>query len=161
MDNQSDQQHPPDLFDNFIQLKEASRGSRFMNWLIDNIFIVVALGYPVEYGLSKILLNTAPAFLDKAIENEGGLEYSVMVLSVNCISYLIYYMLSEAALKGLTLGKLLTGTRAIRLDAMPLTFKDALLRTLCRLIPFEVLSALGTKPWHDSLTNTTVIQVKR
>jgi hypothetical protein len=38
-----------------------------------------------------------------------------------------------------------------------LTFKDALLRSLCRLIPFEVFSGFGV-PWHDSLTNTMVVK---
>jgi uncharacterized RDD family membrane protein YckC len=59
--------------------------------------------------------------------------------------------------RGQTLGKLFTGTRAIRTDGEELTFKDALLRSLCRLIPFEVFSGFGV-PWHDSLTITMVVK---
>jgi len=69
-----------------------------------------------------------------------------------------YYTLFEFFAKGRTLGKMATGTVAVKEDGSRLTFKDALLRTLCRFIPFEVFSAFGYRPWHDSLTKTLVIK---
>jgi len=65
----------------------------------------------------------------------------------------------EKAFKGRTLGKVISGTRAIRNDGGELTLKDALLRSLSRLVPFEVFSGFGT-PWHDSWTNTQVIKAR-
>jgi uncharacterized RDD family membrane protein YckC len=77
---------------------------------------------------------------------------------VGILNYLLYYTFCEKVFKGYTLGKLITGTRAIRDDGNELTFKDAILRSLSRLVPFEALSAFGYSPWHDSWTKTTVIK---
>jgi hypothetical protein len=57
------------------------------------------------------------------------------------------------------LGKLITGTRAIREDGVELNFKDAFLRSLSRLVPFEPFSIWsGNGIWHDSWTKTMVIK---
>ena len=77
-----------------------------------------------------------------------------MIIIVN---YLVYYTLCEKLFRGQTLGKLITGTKSLRTDGEELTFKDALLRSLCRLVPFEVFSGFGV-PWHDSWTNTMVVK---
>ncbi|MBK6634385.1 MAG: hypothetical protein IPG38_08770 [Chitinophagaceae bacterium] len=55
---------------------------------------------------------------------------------------------------------MVTGTRAIRQDGNELTFKDALLRSLCRLVPFEVFSGFNILTWHDSWTETMVIKAR-
>jgi hypothetical protein len=39
--------------------------------------------------------------------------------------------------------------------------KTVLLRTLCRIVPFEPFSAFGGHPWHDKWTRTYVIDVKK
>ena len=41
-----------------------------------------------------------------------------------------------------------------------LTFKDALLRSLSRCVPFEVLSGFSTLTWHDSWTGTMVVKAR-
>jgi uncharacterized RDD family membrane protein YckC len=74
------------------------------------------------------------------------------------VLFILYYGLLEGISKGKTLGKLITGTRAVREDGTPISFGDAFKRTLCRIIPFEPFSAFGYKPWHDSITNTIVIK---
>jgi uncharacterized RDD family membrane protein YckC len=60
---------------------------------------------------------------------------------------------------GKTLGKLFTRTRAVNDDGTRLTPKTAFLRSICRIIPFEAFSALGSPcyPWHDKLSKTYVI----
>ena len=67
-------------------------------------------------------------------------------------------MLFEKLFKGYTVGKLITGTRAIREDGKELTFKNAILRSLSRMVPFEPFSAFGGSPWHDRWTKTRVIK---
>ena len=39
--------------------------------------------------------------------------------------------------------------------------KAIMIRSLCRLIPFDALSFLGTngKGWHDNLSNTYVVDI--
>jgi hypothetical protein len=61
-------------------------------------------------------------------------------------------------MNGRTIGKLSTNTIAITQDGTPFTFKHALVRSICRSIPFEQFSALGYMPWHDSLSKTAVVK---
>jgi uncharacterized RDD family membrane protein YckC len=92
-------------------------------------------------------------------ENKAGLYIISYIIVI--INYVFYYTLCEKLFKGYTLGKLITGTRAMRQDGEALTFKDALLRSLSRLVPFEVFSGFSTLPWHDSWTNTMVVKSRQ
>jgi hypothetical protein len=79
------------------------------------------------------------------------------------ISFLYY--LPQEAFSGRTLGKMITGTRAVNEDGTKLTFGRALGRTLCRYIPFEAFSFLGgngrPRGWHDRISRTKVISIKK
>jgi hypothetical protein len=46
------------------------------------------------------------------------------------------------------------------LSGEPLTFGKVLGRTFARIVPFEMFSALGDRPWHDGWTDTRVIKEK-
>jgi uncharacterized RDD family membrane protein YckC len=65
----------------------------------------------------------------------------------------------ESVTGGKTLGKLITGTRAVNQDGTRVSPRTAILRCLSRMVPFEPFSALGSPsfPWHDRWTNTFVI----
>lgn len=143
------------------QHTNATQGQRFVNWLVDNLFMRFALGYASGYIISYLLINLAPSFLYWLFE-DGEESGRVVLFSfiVGYFNYLIYYTFCERLFKGVTIGKLLTGTRAIRNDGTDLTFRDAILRSLSRIVPFEVFSGLGQVPWHDSWTKTTVIKAR-
>jgi uncharacterized RDD family membrane protein YckC len=146
------------LFDSTPLYTEASSGSRFFNFLIDNLFMRFILGYATGYVLGTLLAEIAPEFLFNVVYGDKGLDYFLFLLIAGYLNYLVYYIFCEAAFKGYTLGKAITGTKAIRNDGQPLTFKDAVKRSLCRIVPFEVFSALGGTPWHDRWTDTMVIK---
>ncbi len=120
---------------------DASVGTRFLNLLIDMICIIVL-----------IVLIIGFVFPDYRGDTLGD-----RILSYTLI--LAYYTLFEIATQGRTVGKLLTKTKAIRQDGSNLTGTDALLRSLCRLVPFESLSAFSGHPWHDKWTKTRVIKL--
>jgi uncharacterized RDD family membrane protein YckC len=69
-----------------------------------------------------------------------------------------YYSFLEIVFSGRTVGKFCTRTRAIRVDGQPFRAKDAIFRSLVRLVPFEAFSGFGV-PWHDRWTDTTVVKV--
>ncbi|MCX6316349.1 MAG: RDD family protein [Bacteroidetes bacterium] len=140
------------------QYTEATSGQRFLNYLIDHPFMNYALGYVTGYLYGYLLMSIAPEFLYGAFSGEKGFEYYFLIYMIWFFNYIIYYTFCEAAFKGYTLGKLITGTRAIKQDGNKLSLKDALLRTLSRLVPFEAFSALGGTPWHDTWTGTTVVK---
>jgi len=144
------------------QYEYATQGQRFLNWLIDNLFVNYAVGYATGFGIGFLLGQIAPAFLLKVLnEQETGAKsiafYSFVYL-VGFINYMLYYTLSEKLFKGYTLGKLITGTRALRQDGQELTIKNSVLRSLTRCVPFEVFSGFGTLTWHDSWTDTMVVK---
>ena len=136
----------------------ATQGQRFLNWLIDNLLMRYGLSYLTGMGIGLIIGIANPdLFEDIASSSERGpmLMFGVIIAYLN---YIFYYTICEKLFRGYTIGKLITGTRAIRQDGKELTFKNAILRSLCRLVPFEVFSGFNTLTWHDSWTDTMVIR---
>ncbi|MEO5891358.1 MAG: RDD family protein [Ferruginibacter sp.] len=144
--------------DAYFQFVHATTGQRFLNFLIDNILMRFGLSFLTGMVIGMALAAISPEFLNDAVAqgNTGG--YFFILLLIGYLNYIVYYTLCEKLFKGYTLGKLITGTRAIREDGTELSFKDSLLRSLCRLVPFEALSGFGGHPWHDKWTKTMVIK---
>lgn len=138
----------------------ASSGQRFLNWLIDNLLMRFAVSYLTGAGVGVLLQLISPETLFALASGERGFVFWGVSYFIGICNYLFYYTLCEKLFRGYTLGKLITGTRAIREDDEELTFKDALLRSLCRIVPFEVLSALAGFPWHDKWTKTKVVKTR-
>ena len=145
--------------ESIIRYEPATQGQRFVNWLIDNLLMRFALSYVTGIAIGYLLQIIAPEYLLHIATDETGWDLIFISYLIGNLNYLLYYTICEKAFRGYTLGKLISGTRAIREDGTELTFKDALLRSLSRLVPFEALSGFGT-PWHDSWTKTTVVKTR-
>ena len=159
MEENVQQVDQPGIFDNHEEYVEASVGARFLNFLIHNLLMRFVLSYATSYLVVLILASIAPDFIDRLTYSEGfNWTLFFFALIVGHVNYILYYTVCETAFKGYTLGKLITGTRAIRGDNQPLTFRDALLRSLSRLVPLEPFSAFNGNPWHDTWTKTRVIK---
>lgn len=132
----------------------VSRGIRLVNYIVDQVALGVIIN-AIKFGLA--LFSLGKNYNDHLLlqENMPAIWYGLL-LSLVCT--FTYYTVFESATNGRTLGKILTGTIAINQDGTPFTFKNALMRTLCRFIPFEPLSALWYMPWHDSITKTAVVK---
>lgn len=142
----------------FIEYNEATTGQRFLNYLIDLLLMRFGISYATSYLLVNGLLAISP---DTAytLFSERYLLLATYIIAI--INHLVYYTICEKAFRGYTLGKIITGTRVIREDGEEVTFKDALLRSLCRLVPFEALSIwFGNGLWHDTWTKTKVIKTR-
>lgn len=135
------------------QYEEASTGIRFANYIVDLIsFYIVFIG-----AFAVIILVTR----DETILNWiDGLPMLVDRL-IGLLIYGIYMSLVEGFTKGRSLGKLITGTRAVRWDNQSFGWNDALGRGFSRVVPFEPFSALWGNPWHDKWTDTRVVMNKR
>lgn len=138
----------------------ASTGQRFFNWLIDNLVMRFGISYLTGAVVGVLLQLISPEILFELASGERGLIFWSVSYFIGICNYLFYYTLCEKLFRGYTLGKLITGSRAIRADDAELTFKDAFLRSLSRIVPFEVFSALGGFPWHDTWTKTKVIKTR-
>lgn len=144
--------------DDLALYRDATLGQRFLNFLIDNFAMQYGLGYVTGILLAYVLLAVAPETAYWLFGDEESAQMLIAGYAIGIFNYLIYYTFCEKVFRGYTLGKLITGTRAIRQDGGELTFKDALLRTLSRIVPFEPFSAFGGNPWHDTWTKTMVIK---
>ena len=140
-----------------IQVTLATTIQRFLNFFIDNLLMRFGLSFLTGIGVRILLGLFYPEYIIRLSENPDRLDLLIWVYLLWIINTLLYYTICEKGFKGYTLGKLITGTRAIRDDGNELTFKDALLRSLCRLVPFEWISGFGY-PWHDTWTKTMVIK---
>jgi uncharacterized RDD family membrane protein YckC len=138
--------------------EKATTGARFVNYLMDAIFVGF-FRYALNNFFTFTLLNS---FVNFTYFGENRFLYSIAVflysLLWSALFKFVYYTVMEGATQGRTLGKFITGTRAVSIDGTAITWKDAFLRSLCRLIPFEIFSGFGT-PWHDRLTKTLVVKV--
>jgi uncharacterized RDD family membrane protein YckC len=62
--------------------------------------------------------------------------------------------------KGRSLGKYITGTKVVMTDGNEPTLSDYFMRNIIRLVPFDALSFFGENGWHDSWSDTRVINIK-
>lgn len=145
----------PDILDNVferpeeeIRLVAASKGKRFLNYLID--YLVVFL-----FSIGGFTFMDAMGILP--IDRVNDLTARL----IGVLLYFLYYIILESSTGGKTIGKYFTGTRAVtKTGYLPTGLKFAG-RSAARLIPFEPLSFLGTRGWHDSMTNTMVIDERQ
>lgn len=132
----------------------ASGGSRFLNYILD-IVVIIALIFALSFifaVLASLLdLNEFLLWMGNLSDWEGQLIF--VVISI------FYYSLTEG-LFGRSLGKLITGTVVVDENGEKPSFGIILKRTLCRLIPFDGFSFLGSRGWHDSISNTYVVNKK-
>jgi len=141
------------LFDDFQEneyLPLANKWRRLANYLLDFIFAVKFAAIILVAILVVVVLVAS----DTAYEHFADTWATPLAY----VGFYLYYAVFEGANNGRTIAKLITRTQAVREDAGKLTWQDALLRSLCRFVPFEVISGLlGDAPWHDSWTKTKVI----
>ena len=144
------------LTDLEISLVPATTGQRFANHLIDL----------VVYDLVRLFIINPLVISGNAIMY-STFSNSTVIMLINQLFFFVFYMsfifLQEAIFKGKSIGKFVTGTRAVTTDGSFISTKTALLRSLSRIVPFEPFSALGSppRPWHDRWTNSYLIDEKK
>lgn len=133
-------------------LPTAGLGARFLNFLIDGI-------------VARIVVVSVAAVLAAFLRSSSGEpddSVALIVGVVGFVGFIGYYVVLEAAF-GWTIGKLITGTRVVRFDGSKPRVPQIIGRTFARFIPFEPFSVLGSsnRGWHDSLSGTRVVRVRR
>lgn len=139
---------------NIIEYNKASLGIRFLNYLLD-LFTLVIINI-----ISTLISDMLYVFTDSKLfyfYGNAGIGWQFLFGNINCF---IYYFLMEHFLNGRTVGKYITGTKVISTDGTQPTSQQILYRNLTRLIPFDGLSFFGMNGWHDSWSDTRVINVK-
>ena len=134
-----------------IQNLSATKSKRFANYILDNIIIFI-ISFFIGFTLSTFLLFIDPSALD-IIKYENKLIDYTLGFIVTCFYYIGFEFLT-----GKTPAKYITKTKVVRLNGGKPDFQSILLRSLCRFIPFEPLSFLGSNEsgWHDKFSQTRV-----
>lgn len=138
-----------------LEGKLASQGKRLANYLIDQVFLIgIALLLGVVLGI--LLLYLFPDHLYLLDEDHKLIEYLTGFLIGT-----IYYSFFEG-FTGRSLGKFFTKTKVVNEDGGRPQFKSILIRSLCRHIPFDHFSFLGsdTIGWHDKFSGTRVVEIE-
>lgn len=136
----------------------ASKGKRFANFIIDYIIqIIIGAGIGVVIALFAEFTGNYTIY-DLVVETENHLFDYIFGFAI-----LFIYYISIESLTSRSIGKYITQTKVILEDGSKPAFLDIFIRTLCRLIPFELFSFLGKdgKGWHDSISKTLVVDVKK
>ncbi|WP_316635298.1 RDD family protein [uncultured Flavobacterium sp.] len=131
-------------------------GQRFLNYLLDNIFIlalIFLLGVFLALFGSLLGLTGLLSWLDNISDLEGRVLFVVVTI--------FYYSIMEG-LFGRSLAKFITGTIVVDENGIKPSFGAIFKRSLCRIIPFDGLSFLGSsgRGWHDSMSDTYVVNKK-
>ena len=146
----------PDLNDIPLHYLQAGMGKRFLNYLLDTIFMYIITG--IIFFLAGIVLGLIYPAAVGWIGDNDKLANFILGFTIS----MFYYSAFESA-GGQTLGKLITKTKVVNLAGEVPGLRIIIIRTLCRFIPFDGLSFLfgsGTG-WHDTISKTMVITSER
>jgi len=136
--------------------KEAGTGKRFLNYLIDLVCLYL---FSMMFGfvLAIVLSLMAPGALSFLDNPNILLNYLIGIIFGT-----LYYVILEGS-TGRTIGKLITQTKVVDNEGHKPGLTKILKRSVCRFIPFEPFSFLGSssRGWHDSLSDTRVVKVEK
>lgn len=135
----------------------ATIPQRFLNYIIDAIVQLILLMVLAMFSfiISDLIgSKSAINFFSKLDKNTIGL-YTISFTLV-----LIYYNVLEI-LFARTVGKFITQTIVVDEHGEKPHHETILIRSLCRLIPFNPFSVLFLgRGWHDSISKTYVVDKK-
>ncbi len=138
------------------ELNLAGKGDRFVNLIVDNIFLqAISFALGVVIGVASVVSNGG--------EPTGAAETQMQLVSffAGLLITIAYFVIMEGAFHR-TIGKLITKTKVVSADGSPPSFGQIVGRAFCRFIPFEAISFLVAENgvgWHDSITGTRVVKV--
>ncbi|SMP16349.1 RDD family protein [Chryseobacterium profundimaris] len=141
-----------------VDTNRATKWQRLANFVIDRIifsfsfFIIGSLGVIVDQILGIL-------YFTKLFSNLAGINRAVDIL-ITGILYFLYTFLLEYITKGRTIGKYITGSKVITTDGQIPTTYEFFIRNISRLVPFDIISFLGENGWHDSWSDTRVVNIK-
>jgi len=140
------------VIENEVSDKVASQGKRFLNYLLDLVFIMIFI-FAFYLIFLIILTIVAPSIVSDIEEGNKLIQYLV-----SFIVSMIYYTSIEAV-TGKSIAKYITKTKVVTEIGEKPNFKIIVVRSICRFIPFEAFSFLinDGSGWHDTISNTKVI----
>ena len=147
----------PSVYDELNQKRPycyATTNQRFINFIVDTLVFLKSFFHA---SVMLVILNFS---LNNCELRLQLYENSIFLCRFFIFDFIIVYPCIERLSKGKFPGKLITKTKVVKNDYTEITWKDAFVRTICRLIAMEPISDIDGHPWHDSLSKTFAIKNK-
>lgn len=130
----------------------ASNGQRFVNYIIDIIIIYIIM----TIVLVLMMLIFDNAIIDP-VTGEPNLASTYGTLFVVLMAYYTFFEGRYSK----TIGKFITKTMVVTTEGEKPSVNHCAHRAICRFIPFDALSFLGSSGsgWHDRISGTAVVRV--
>ncbi|PKF74449.1 RDD family protein [Chryseobacterium sp. PMSZPI] len=141
-----------------VDQNRSQKWARFANLVIDRI-VVLCIFIAFGFFSSLIFAVTGVDFFLTVVRKLSEVNRFMDILITSTV-YFTYLLLIEYFTKGRSIGKYITGTKVICIDGTESTFRDYFIRNISRFVPFDFLSFLGENGWHDSWSETRVINIK-
>ncbi|SFQ74695.1 RDD family protein [Flavobacterium akiainvivens] len=135
----------------------AGKSTRIANMVIDTIVCTILL---MLVYLAILLLYKFAGMEDLMLWYIDMGSFTKLAIAAGVTFF--YYLVFET-LTGSTIGKYATGTRVVDAYGQKPSVKAVLIRTLIRLMPFEVFTFVGESAvgLHDSASKTYVVSLHK
>ena len=132
----------------------ASGGQRFVNYIVDVIVLYILI-IIISFIVTIVAFLFGSSAVIEKLQNISTLESYLIFFSI----MIPYYSVLEHKTSR-TVGKFITKIMVVMEDGSRPDSGTTLRRTLCRIIPFEAFSFLGSysRGWHDSIPDTYVVR---
>ena len=128
---------------------EVGLGKRFLNFIIDLVFVRI-LSVIAAIPIALVIFSLAPDRPRREL-------FIILDYLLWLGTYLLYYLMMESTFQR-TVAKWVTGTKVVSAEGGKPSFRQILIRTVVRIVPFDGLSfAIADRGWHDSWSGTKVI----
>ncbi|MDD3741206.1 MAG: RDD family protein [Bacteroidales bacterium] len=127
---------------NFNLSQLAHWSIRLFNLIID-MSVIIGIQVLILYSLRDVIT----------------LDYSESFSKIMFAIIAFFYYVIFEYFTGKTIGKFITKTTVLTDGGQKPSLKSIVVRTLCRFIPFEVLSCVNERAhgWHNTLSKTIVL----
>ncbi|SHK05870.1 RDD family protein [Epilithonimonas mollis] len=141
-----------------VDRHQAEKLLRFINFLIDYVFAYLVIVFLFSAIIIVYSFLTGQDYAEKA--QAFGEVNPFVDRIITAFFYALLMYLTEYLTKGRSLGKFITGTLVVNENGNLPNSNDFLKRNFSRIVPFDALSFLGSRGWHDSWSDTKVVKRK-
>lgn len=133
-------------------ITDTSKTERILHHLFDTIIVVL-----LSFSILQIFVFIEELNGNNLIPTSLNNQYGAFLFFI--LIKFLYYLFFESLL-GTSPAKYLTNSRVIDLKIKKPSIGTILVRTLCRLIPFDIFSFFKERGWHDDFSKTYVVKEK-
>lgn len=133
------------------KVKLVTGWTRFGHYIIDALIIGV-----IVFAIEFVLIQLFSTQLFSRNDRNGVFLMNLIPSIDNIIITVAYYFVCEKTMQR-TIGKFATNTVVINQYAEQPSDGSLIGRSFARLVPFEALSCLSDRGWHDTWSKTYVV----